>query len=268
MEIIILGFILPAFVVIMGRYLFAFYYPINLGIFCTRWISRTPYEIDKDTAKTFFIVNSIAFTVSYILLSLLVFLPAVSLLYSFPSLLDFVDILYKALIIFYLFWFFSLLAAGYIFGQAFYQALSNLEAQASFYFINLDLLYNALISIPSRFANSLGLIFDNEKKVESRIKLHQGISKELKKSGEPEKSIYLEEAVRMNKNKIAKMTRIRKRWGTPGVIAQNILENIGSIIFVPFAPAILFYLVIVDFLVGLFNISEVQKSADQPVGKD
>jgi len=260
MDIFILGFVIPFLVIFMARYLYAFYYPINLGIHCSDLTNHHPYVAGESAAKNFFIFNSLIFTISFVLFTLIIFLLTIYYLYSWPTLLVYVISIYKFLIISYLLWFSSLVAAGYIFGNGFYDALSYAKIRSTFYYINLDQSYGALIHSPNAFLNSFSLLLEDEQGVKKRIKLHGDMAKEYKKNGDIESSNCLEEAVELNKKKAIKMAEIRKKWGKFGIILHNIADHIGNIIFFPFAPALFLYVIIIDFFVSIFNVDETDKN--------
>lgn len=259
MDIFILAFILPASVLILARLFFAFYYPLNIGIYFAETANHTPYQADAETTRKFFIFNSLIFTISFLLLSILIFLPAVAYLYNLPYLLSYFPVTYKYLLISYFVWFMTLIAAGYIFGHGFYDALTYSGIKANFYYISLDQTFLTLKNAPARLIRAFELLFDNEEKVKARMKMHREIAKEYHEKREKE---IFKEVLKRGQENLDKMSEARKKKGNLGVFLFNLNHHGLDIVSFPFAPIITFYLIIVDFFVSV-SMSSQNKTPEE-----
>jgi hypothetical protein len=253
MNTIIIFFLLPALIIFLARQFFAFYYPLNLGIYSSSYAHHAPYDADHETIRIFFIVNSLLFVFSFLLFSALFFLPAISYLYNLPFLLEYFPIISKLLIIFYIIWFLSLTAAGYIFGNTFYDAFENLKIKGTFYFNNLSESYRALKDSPGNTWSSIQCIFDNEKKSIARWEVHKAVAKDYAHEHNDKQKAILKEVFKLDKSRLAELKDSRKKHGHIGVLLHNIKYSGSTIVYFPFMPALMFYLITIDFLISIFS---------------
>lgn len=260
MNILILGFLLPALIVILVRLIFGYYVPMSIGFYFSDNANRTPFEADVHSVGKFCLLNNALFMFGFAFLSGLFILPTVSYLYSYEIIMQYFNTTAILAIVFYVVWFLSMVAAGYIYGRGFFDTIRNSDAKGKFYYETLCDCYFLLVDSPSKLLNSLSLFFDNEQKIQKRIALHKKLAREYAQAGEKKFSGYLKKAVKENTNLICKLKKIRSTKGTLGVFVFNLATHWDHVVFFPIVPALTFYLILIGLFANL--IPSLKKAND------
>jgi len=259
MNIVILYFLLPALIVVLARLVFGYLFPMSIGFYFSDNANRVSFHADVSTVSTFCYLNNTLFTFCFVLFSALFILPTVSYLYAYEFIMAYFNVTLILAVIFYMIWFLSLVAAGYIYGRGFFDTIQDTDVRGKFYYDNLYEGFYILIQSPGQLINTLSLFFDNEQKIMMRIKFHKKMAKEYDKAGKPKHSEYLKQAVKRNFEIIEKIKHIRSTRGSFGVFIYNVKSRWEHVVFFPIVPIASFYLV----LIGLFaNLSPSLKKAN------